>query len=347
MQSPAEIPFNQLLDALLDAETPLNPRYLYRLSDLEKAELEQLEKVWHRVPAWRRLALMEDIEELNEVDMLLSFESFSRFALRDEDPKVRVVALRTLWDYEETSLIPLFLEMLAGDKNEEVRAAAASALGRFIYAGELDEIPEKTLHQIEDVLLDTVTGNDAVEVRRSALESLGFSSREEVDGLIRNAFASEDKYWKASALLAMGRSANQEWQPQVLAMLKSNLPLLRSEAARAAGELEISEALPLLFELLDDPDENTRQASIWSLSQIGGEGVREALQQLYEEADNEQDAAFLESALDNLAFNEGIQMMPLFDFPEADGDGDWYEEYDEDWDDLIEDEDDEEGDQAF
>lgn len=347
MQSPAEIPFNQLLDALLDAETPLNPRYLYRLSDLEKAELEQLEKVWPRVPAWRRLALMEDIEELNEADMLLSFESLSRFALRDEDPKVRVVALRTLWDYEETSLIPLFLEMLAADQNEQVRAAAASALGRFIYAGELEEIPEKTLRQIEDVLLKTVTGNDAPEVRRSALESLGFSSRAEVDGLIRNAFASEDKYWKASALLAMGRSANQEWQPQVLAMLESSLPLLRSEAARAAGELEISEALPFLFDLLDDPDDNTRQASIWSLSQIGGEGVRETLQQLYEEADNDLDAAFLESALDNLAFNEGVQMMPLFDLPEADSNDDWYEEYDDDWDNLIEDENDEEGDQAF
>jgi HEAT repeat protein len=112
-------------------------------------------------------------------------------------------------------------------------------------------------------------------------------------------------------------------------MLHSNLPLLRSEAAHASGELEIAEAVPQLLELLDDPDDNTRQASIWSLSQIGGEGVRETLQTLYDEADSDQELELLESALDNLTFNEGLQLMPMFDFPEGDDDDeDWYEEYD-------------------
>jgi HEAT repeat protein len=137
----------------------------------------------------------------------------------------------------------------------------------------------------------------------------------------------------------MGRSANQQWQPTILAMLQSNLPILRGEAARAAGELELSDAVPHLIELLDDPDDNTRQASIWSLSQIGGEGVRDTLQALYEETDNEQELELLESALDNLTFNESLQLMPMFDFPEAEDDEeDWYEEYDlEDMDNLLDD----------
>jgi HEAT repeat protein len=329
MQLPAEIPFQNVLDALLDVETPLNPRFLYRLSDLESPELDQLQATWSKIPAWRRQALLEDIEELNENDMLLSFESLGRFALQDEDPKVRLLAVHILWEFEETNLIPVFLRMMTDDSDNEVRAACATALGRFVYVGELEEIPERTLHTIEDALIAAVNGSDTPEVRRSALESLGYSSRDEVTPLVEKAFASDDKVWKASALFAMGRSANQKWGPTVLTMLNSNLPLLRSEAARAAGELELAEAVPYLFELLDDPDDNTRQASIWSLSQIGGEGVRDTLQALYDEADSDQELELLESALDNLTFNEGLQLIPMFDFPEPEDDEeDWYEEYD-------------------
>ncbi len=58
MQSPAAIPFQKLIDALLDAETPLNPHYLYRLSDLEESELELLQAGLAKIPAWRRQALV-------------------------------------------------------------------------------------------------------------------------------------------------------------------------------------------------------------------------------------------------------------------------------------------------
>jgi HEAT repeat protein len=341
MQSPAEIPFQKLVDALLDVENPLNPRYLYRLSDLEEPELELLRIAWPKIPIWRRQALLEDIEELNESDLLLSFESLGRFALQDEDAKIRLLAVHILWEFEEKSLIPVFMRLMTTDQDSEVRAAAASALGRYVYAGEIEELPRATLQSIETALLEVTNGNDAPEVRRSALEALGYSSRDEVQPLVEKAFASDDKYWKASALFAMGRSANQQWQPTVLAMLQSNLPILRSEAARAAGELEISAAVPYLLELLDDPDDNTRQASMWSLSQIGGEGVRDALQALYDETDNEQELELLESALDNLTFNEDLQLIPMFDFPEAEDDEeDWYEEYDlENMDDLLDNED--------
>ncbi len=68
-----------------------------------------------------------------------------------------------------------------------------------------------------------------------------------------------------------------------------------------------------------------------------------ALQTLYEETDDEAELDLLESALDNLTFNEGLQLIPMFDFPEADDEEeDWYEEYDlEDIDDFLDDDEDE------
>ena len=330
---PTQIPFQQLLEALLDSEKPIHPRYLYRLSDLEQSEIDALATIWPQLPLSRRQALMEDIEELSENDTLLSFEALGCFAIRDEDAKVRLAAVSTLWDYEDRNLVPIFLDRLSSDSNAEVRAAAAGALGQYVYAGEVDEIPAKLLKTIEEVLLGVVNSGDVPDVRRASLESLGYSSREEVAPLIEAAYSSKDKEWVASALFAMGRSANRAWQPQVMAMLESNLPILRCQAARAAGELEIEAALPLLMELLGDTNDDTRLASIWALSQIGGEGVQEVLEQMYEDAEDDQEIEALDLALDNLAFTQGAQLMPLYDFPEDEGD-----DFDDESFDLLDDE---------
>lgn len=332
MSAIAKISIQQLSDALLDVDKPLPPRFLYRLSDLESADLEMLTTIWPQLPLWRRQGLMEDIEELSTRDTLLDYVAFSRFALKDEDPKVRLLAVNTLWDYEQTDLIPTLLDLLAKDSDADVRAGAARGLARYVYAGEIEEIPQAKLKKIEEALLAALKNKDTpLQVQRAALESLGYSSQDEMPALIKIAFASKDKLWIASALFAMGRSACAEWQPEVMSMLQSNIPALRMEAARAAGELELAEAIPQLLELLDDPDENTRQASIWSLSQIGGEGVQEALEGLYEGAEDEEELELLEEALDNLTFTQGVKLMPLFELPDEEHVGDELEEADEDY----------------
>ena len=122
----------------------------------------------------------------------------------------------------------------------------------------------------------------------------------------------------ASALIAMGRSMDQRWQQIVLQMLDSKIPLLRAEAARAAGEIQIEESLPILVELCSDSDQGVRFAAIWSLSEIGGDQARHTLEQLFRETDDDREADFIESALDNAAFTDGMQPFSLFDFPEED-----------------------------
>jgi hypothetical protein len=57
---------------------------------------------------------------------------------------------------------------------------------------------------------------------------------------------------------------------------------------------------------------------MWSLSQIGGERARDSLQRLFQEADDDQEADFIESAIDNIAFTDGMQPFSLFDVPEED-----------------------------
>jgi len=312
----ADLSFQELIDALLDFDKPFPPRFLYLLSDLEKTDLNKLAAIWDQLPAWRRQGLMEDLAELNERDYLLSYNDLCLFTVKDEDPKVRLSTVKVLEQYDLNTLIPQFIDLLSNDNDDQVRAAAAHALGRFVYLGEIDKISASTLREIEDKLLQTTMGEEDFQIRREAFESLGYSSREEVQTLIEEAYNSDNIEWVSSALSAMARSANERWHTQVMEKLESDFPIIRCEAARAAGELEIQDANPFLLDFLDDPDEDIRLTSIWALSQIGGEGVRERMEQMFDEAETSEYQDYLELALDNLEFNEEMRLFPLFDFSE-------------------------------
>jgi HEAT repeat protein len=337
LETPAEIPFQQLIEALLDVEQPFKTRYLYRLSDLEQAELDLLAQAWPMVPEWRRQALMEDVQALGERDYLLSYESLALFALTDRSPKVRLPALLVLHEYENPRLIDTFIELLKKDEDVDVRAAAASALGRFVYLGELDELPQRLFHKVEEILLAVYARHEEDDlVRRMTLEAIGFSSRDDVNALIEEAYQSGQRAWMLSAMVAMGRSANERWAAQITESLDSRLPAMRAEAARASGEVELRGARSQLVEMLDDPDDLVVMAAIWSLSQLGGAGIRKRLERLYRLAEDEETAEFIEMALDNLAFNEGADAFELLDLvDDEDLDDDEY-----DLDDFLEEDED-------
>lgn len=313
MPTPDEIPFRQMLDALLDEESTFNPRYLYRLSDLNSVEYKELQETWARISTMRRRALVEDLEALGENDYLLSFEAVARLGLKDEDPQVRTTSIRMLWDYEDQDLGWIYLEMAEKDTDVNVRATATSALGKFIYLAEVEELPDNLGSEVSGRLLQIARGQDDREVRRRALEALGYSSMQEVAKLIQEAYDTGQKDWIASSLFAMGRSANELWGEQVLSKIFNPHPSIRMEAARAAGELELSEATSNLIELLKDDNAEVRAAAIWSLSQIGGPGVRDVLEEMHEQTDDEEEAEYLITALDNLDFTEEMTLFNLFD----------------------------------
>jgi HEAT repeat protein len=317
--------------ALLDEDTPLKARFLYRLSDLDSEDLSVLKAGWPKLPVWRRRALLEDLEEMGTADDLLSYEGIGRLAVGDEDARVRLLGVRLLWEFDAQDLVPIFLELLRTDADAEVRAAAATALGQFVYLGEIDRLqPEKTT-EIEDNLLESIREDSSPPVRLRALESIGYSSREEVPPLIERAFSAGDQEGMASALIAMGRSMDERWEQDILEMLDNQAATVRAEAARAAGEMELPESLSQLVDMTRDSDEDVRYAAIWSLSQIGGDRARRALENLLRRAEEDDEAGYIESALDNLAFNDGLDAFSLFDIAEGDGDlelGDFEEEDD-------------------
>ena len=331
------IPFTKLIDALLDESVPFPPKYLNRLSDLEPADTATLAEIWPKVSLRRREALLDDMEEIHMADDLLCFEEVGRVGLNDNQPGVRMRAIDILREYELVDLLPTFVQMSEHDPDADVRAASAAALATYIYMGEVEDISPKKLLNVEECLLRLISGSDTTLVRRRALEALGFSSRKEVVGLIEKAYASPDTDWLVTALFAMGRSANSHWKPQVLKMLDNTRPVVRAEAASAAGELEIKAAVPKLLELLEDVDLDVRMAAIWALSQVGGERVRTALEALLETTDDDEEANQIDNALENLDFTDEMRNLVLLEIPEDGNDPEDTSEddYDEDLDELI------------
>ena len=311
-----QVPFKQVIADLLDNSKPFSPTHLHRFSDIDPADLASVRLAWPQVPADRRLSLLEDLEDLSDSDTLVSFDDLARFALEDNDPRVRAAAIRLLWESEDARLIPIFIKLMRSDSDETVRATAAGGLGLFVYLGEVEVIPEDKLKQVEESLLSIYQGQDKPIVRRRALEALGYSSRDEVPAFMESAYASGDKDWMASALFAMGRSADDRWEKQVLAMLDHPEPDVMLEAIRAAGELELNEARKPLLELVNENEEldvDLRSAAIWSLSQIGGEGVRELFEKLADETEDDDEEFIIEEAIDNLNFKEGVGGLGMFD----------------------------------
>ncbi|HTX79108.1 MAG TPA: HEAT repeat domain-containing protein [Longilinea sp.] len=310
------VSFDQVVEALLDEQHPFPATYLHSFSDISAKDLRTLKEIWEKVNADRRVSLLEDLEDIADADTLVSFDDIGKFALSEPDPRARVIATRILWENDDRKLIPALLDMLENDEDETVRAAAAAALGKYVYLGELEELPAEDIRQVEDMLLTVISGNDEKMVRCRALEALGFSSNEEVSELIKNAYDTDDPDWVVSALFAMSRTADDSWQPQVMKMLKSKDARVQLEAIRAAGELTLQDAREPLLDMLEDgiDDNELREATAWSLSKIGGENVREAIEKLLENAEEDEEAEFLETALDNLSFTEDYERMELFDF---------------------------------
>ena len=313
-----EAPFQDIIEALLNADTILDPQLLFRLSDLEGEDIETLKTAWPNIPDWRRRALLEDIEELAEGNLLLSFESVCRIAIDDEDPQVRFLAIRPMFIYEPEDLLYQLMNILETDEDENVRACCASTLGKFVFLGEIENIPDDTTQDLVNCLLKVTKGNDSTQVRRRALEALGFASSKEVPKLIEAALLRDGTDWLISALFAMGRTCDKRWNPNVISMLNHQLPAVRFEAVKAAGELEISDAAEELIDLLNDSNDDVRLAAAWSLSQIGGEGVKDALEKLMKANHNHEEVGLIQDALDNLMFNEDMELFGLLEFSNDD-----------------------------
>jgi HEAT repeat protein len=298
-------PLQIVLDELREEDRRPDQLSLYYLSNLDTAEAERVRRVWTELPMDLRVELTSRLVELAEADFTLNFGAIFRIAMEDDDAGVREAAIEGLWEEEDVRLVPHLVRRLLEDESAGVRAAAAKSLGRFILLGELRKIrPEPHRIAYEALVEAHRTRDEDTEVQRRTLESLAYVSDDTVVASIREAYASSIEKMRISAIFAMGRSADSRWEQEVQQELFSTDPEMRYEAARACGELQISEAVSMLEELTEDTDIEVQEAAIWALGQIGGDRAREILE-YYCRVSDEALRSAAEAAIEEFEFLHG------------------------------------------
>jgi len=308
--------FDLLLNQLGDKGKPLRLSRLPALSDLYGERLNRFCAAYDAYGVEGRRRLLRSLLELAESRFEVNFDAIFRHALNDSDASARAMAVEGLWEDSSPALISPLVGLLRADPSPRARAAAATGLGRFVLAGQLEELDAARQAQILEVLLSTVNlSGEELEVRRRALESAAYAGSPEVADLLEAAYDQEDEEMRLSAVLGMGRTCDKRWESIIVQELESGTGAMRYEAIVACGELGLSDSVFLLGGMIRDPDRQVSEAAIWALGQIGGQPARDLLLDAYEDADEDAQAA-IDEALAELAFSSGAS---AFDHLDADG----------------------------
>jgi HEAT repeat protein len=312
--------FQSVLDHLLDSKKDIPHNHLQFYSDLDPKSLRLFMDIWSSVKPERKLLLLSELLKNLDSDNIANYEEIGRALLKDADADVRAAAIGLLAESNDPKLASTLINIFLTDTALAPRMEAATLLGEFVLLAELEELDEELKARIEDALMTVIRSEDNPALRKRALESLGYSARDEMPNIIETAFQRADPTWVASALRAMGRSHDNRWDDDVVSKLLDEDPRIRFAAAEAAGELNIEAAAPIMLQMLEDEeeDDDVISATIWSLSQIGGEDARIYIVNLIENTEDEDLVAFLEDALENLEFNQEMDKFDLLALDEDD-----------------------------
>ena len=300
----------------ITGETPIKPSLLYGFSVISAEDLNRFQSAWPQIPDERRQQIMKSMVEITEHSFEVSYEPIFIIGLDDDLAEVQALAIEGLWESELPSLIPPLVHLLKTGRTTRVRTTAATALGQYIYLGELEEIDETSYSVAHQALLQTIRNdNEETDVIRRAIEAISFSVAPGIPQIIENAYYNDNELMQVSAIFAMGRHGDTDrWGKLVLTELDNHKSAIRFEAARAAGELQLNSAVPRLIEMIaHEADSEIQQNAIWSLGQIGGDEAREALEILLENEDEAIQTA-AEDALDELAIWSGQNLDDIFSY---------------------------------
>ncbi|MDP7628294.1 MAG: HEAT repeat domain-containing protein [SAR202 cluster bacterium] len=293
-----------LIKEIGDENRPLEHQRLIELSGLDTTEKTELVSSWPNISNDRRMDIVVQLSEIAEQELGFDFSTVFFISLRDQDARIREKAIMALWEVDDRSIIRLLTELLINDPTANVRAAAATSLGKFAMMAQEGKLIPKDHRHIRSSLLTAVQAADETfEVRRRALESVAVFGEPEVDDLIRKTHDSDEVKLKQSAIFAMGRSSEERWLPTVIRDLSDTSPAIRFEAVNAMALIGNQDAVANLIKLLDDEDPEVQIATARALGNIGGNVAKQALSDCLENADEALEEAASE-ALNEITFDE-------------------------------------------
>ena len=292
------------LEDLRSENGPLRPSALVQFSGLTSEEVEEFRSGWPALSPTRKHDVLARLIELCEDNVEFDFSTVFRVCLADEDQVVREKAARGLWECDDRVIIRPFVALLKSDPSAGVRAAVTMSLGKFADMAQEGKLASRDAERVRIALLTVIDDdNEAIDVKRRAIEAVAGFNSDEVSEIIHDAYESSHPGFRQSAIYAMGRTSNGEWLPIVLDEMQDDDPAIRYEATTACGKLGDQSTVPHLISLLKDDDAQVQISAIQALSAIGGPLAKQAVLQCLKMGDEVlEDAA--RAALEEIEFDE-------------------------------------------
>jgi len=268
------------------------------LSDLDREGARRLRDEWPRIPERRRPQLVRQMVEDAESNIEHVYGRAMRVALSDRDPMTRLAALDGLWEFDAPGLLDELLHIAEAEDSDQVRAALAVTLAPHAQRADAGELGAQDTDRLKRALLNMHLHDRSLDVRRRALETMGYLSTElSVGDAIQSAFESGSFQMRISAIRAMGHNADERWLPACYEELGSDEPEVRFEAVAAIGYIGDERSSPRVVDVLTDDDAEIRLAAVVALGAIGGPIAINALRRLIRDED---DTLLIEAAEDAL-----------------------------------------------
>ncbi|HQZ69920.1 MAG TPA: HEAT repeat domain-containing protein [Anaerolineae bacterium] len=312
--------------ARLRAGERLRPGQMRHLSYARPSDIPAWMAYWNDLDAARRRELVTQLVDQAESDLHAGFGLLLEPLMDDDDPEVRAQAIDGLWERQDEAFARRLTQVLGDDPDDAVRARAAFALGAFMLQAEEDDdwtpAMETSLQALMDVAADESL---ASELRRQALAAAAHSGRSALSAWIESFLAADDSLLRAGGLRAAGHAMDRSFSREILEHMDLPDPLLRHEAAAAAGDLALAEAVPNLSNLAEfDLELEVRMMAVHALGGIGSKSAVRALKRVQSRLDPEEDEDLDEAVEDALATAElmGDLSVMAADLHDADDEDD-------------------------
>lgn len=194
------------------------------------------------------------------------------FALKDAEVSVRQAVVDALSSLKTEESLKYLVHALT-DENPDIRASAALSLGTAGGQGAL-----------EPLVLLLSDSDDRVKV--AAIRAMGTAGESRAVGYLINMLTNRNGFVVTTAIESLGRLGGPEARDALAGMTASDDKEIRRTAISSLSSFGQVENLILPF--LDDPDWATRIAAIETLSKSTAVGVRNKIEELF---DQEEDPA--------------------------------------------------------
>lgn len=269
------------IDALEDGDYSL-------LSDLNGPELSDFINVWKVIESESKNKIITKLYQLSEDNSDLNFESIFKIGLQSSDETVVYTSLEGLWESETHDTLRRLLQLVNRNLSPHIKGTLMTHISRFILLGHDGRINSIMMANIHSLLKTSYKNiSEPTEIRRRALESLGYFNDDETIEFIKEAYISNNPALKVSSIYAMGKTCDEIWIPILIEELKNEDPEIRYESIEALVEIGEETSTESLLSLINDDDQQVKLSVIAGMGKLGNLSSKELLLECLDDEDDE------------------------------------------------------------